>query len=362
MKVMHLISGGDTGGAKTHVITLLKELQKNVSIELVCLAEGIFEKEARDAGIHTIIYKQKSRFDLSVIHRLADKLNNEDFDVLHCHGARANFVAAFLKKKIHIPMVTTVHSDYRLDFAHHFYKKIIFTNLNRFGLNRMDYYLAVTGMFKEMLIHQGFKEEKIHIIYNGINIEATSKVYSFDENSRVTFGCVTRLVPIKGTHVLLEAAKICKEQGYDFNVKIAGMGTGSYVEELHQYVKENNLSDSVEFVGYITDIESFYHSIDVNILPSYTESFPYALLEGGIRSIGTIASKAGGIVEMIDADTGLLFEVGSGADLAKKMIQLMVEPSTIEHYGKNFKQRIIDNFSDVAMAKRHKAIYEEITL
>lgn len=360
MKVMHLISGGDTGGAKTHVITLLKELQKNVSIELICLAEGSFEKEAREAGIHTLIYKQKSRFDLRVIGQLAKKLNEEGFDLLHCHGARANFVAAFLKHKIKIPMITTVHSDYRLDFAHHFYKKIIFTNLNRFGLNKMDHYLAVTDMFRKMLIEQGFTASKIHVIYNGINIDASPKHYALTPDSKLTFGCVTRLVPIKGTHILLEAAKICKEQQYDFKVKIAGMGAGPYVEELHQYVKEHQLESTVDFVGYITDIDSFYELIDVNILPSYTESFPYALLEGGIRNIGTIASKAGGIVEMITPETGLLFEVGNAQDLAKKMIQLMVEPVSVETYGNQFKLRIIDNFSDVAMAKRHEDIYRKI--
>jgi L-malate glycosyltransferase len=360
MKVMHLISGGDTGGAKTHVITLLKELHKNVSIELICLAEGSFEQDARAAGISTSVMKQESRFDLRVIKLLKQKIVHEGFEILHCHGARANFVGAFLKKHIHIPMITTVHSDYRLDFAHNFYKKIIFTKLNRFGLNKMDYYLAVTDMFKQMLIQQKFDANKIHIIYNGINSEAPLKDYLSFENRELVFGCVTRLVPIKGTHLLLEATKICVEKGYKPKVKIAGMGAGAYVDGLHRYVKENGLGAYVEFVGYITEINGFYDQIDVNILPSYTESFPYALLEGGIRGIGTIASKAGGIIEMFTDDTGRLFEVGNSQDLAVKMIELLDHPDRIQQLGLRFKQRIVDNFSDVAMAKRHIEIYREI--
>lgn len=360
MKVMHLISGGDTGGAKTHVITLLKELQKKVSIELICLAEGSFEQDARAAGISTLIMKQESRFDLHVVQLLKKKINDEGFELLHCHGARANFVAAFLKKHIQIPMITTVHSDYRLDFAHNIYKKILFTKLNRFGLNKMDYYLAVTDMFKQMLIQQKFDGSKIHVIYNGINIEAPLKKYESFENRPMVFGCVTRLVPIKGTHLLLEATKICVEKGYKPLVKIAGMGAGAYVDGLHHYVSENHLDDYVDFVGFITEMNGFYNQIDVNILPSYTESFPYALLEGGIRGIGSIASKAGGIVEMFTQDTGRLFEVGNPMDLAEKMIEFLENQELAKQLGINFKHRIEANFSDVAMAKRHVEIYQNI--
>ena len=51
MKVLHLISGGDSGGAKTHVLSLLKDLNANIQADLVCYMEGDFSREARDMGI-----------------------------------------------------------------------------------------------------------------------------------------------------------------------------------------------------------------------------------------------------------------------------------------------------------------------
>ena len=52
MKILHFISGGDSGGAKTHVLTLLDNLRKlNIEVELLCIMEGVFTEEARELGI-----------------------------------------------------------------------------------------------------------------------------------------------------------------------------------------------------------------------------------------------------------------------------------------------------------------------
>ncbi len=62
MKVLHIISGGDTGGAKTHVLTILNQLKNEIDISLFCVMEGKFTKEAKELGIDTKIFKQeKSR-------------------------------------------------------------------------------------------------------------------------------------------------------------------------------------------------------------------------------------------------------------------------------------------------------------
>lgn len=55
MKVMHLISGGDSGGAKTHVHSLLKNLARTIDVTMVCFMEGPFAQEARELGIPTVV-------------------------------------------------------------------------------------------------------------------------------------------------------------------------------------------------------------------------------------------------------------------------------------------------------------------
>ena len=55
MKVIHLISGGDSGGAKTHVLSLLQNLNRTITAQLVCFRDGPFAEEARSMGIPTMI-------------------------------------------------------------------------------------------------------------------------------------------------------------------------------------------------------------------------------------------------------------------------------------------------------------------
>ena len=61
MKVIHLISGGDTGGAKTHVHSLLQGLNQYIQADMVCFTDGPFTEEARALGIHVDVMVGKNR-------------------------------------------------------------------------------------------------------------------------------------------------------------------------------------------------------------------------------------------------------------------------------------------------------------
>ena len=125
LKVLHLISGGDTGGAKTHISALLKGLNRMIDASIICFIEDTFYEDLHKAGVPIKVFKQKSRSDLSVIKRLVDEIEREDYDIIHCHGARANFIALFIKRRIKKPFVTTIHSDYKLDFKDNLDRKSV---------------------------------------------------------------------------------------------------------------------------------------------------------------------------------------------------------------------------------------------
>lgn len=137
LKVLHLISGGDVGGAKTHVLTLIRELQKTTPVKLICFMEGSFANEARQMGIGVIVMEQGRRYDLGVVDKIIHIIKEENYNIIHSHGARANFITRFIKSKINIPCVTTVHSDFMLDFKGNIYKHLIYTNLNIFALKNL---------------------------------------------------------------------------------------------------------------------------------------------------------------------------------------------------------------------------------
>jgi hypothetical protein len=86
MKVVHLIGGGDVGGAKTHVLSLLNGLKRSIDVTLVSFREGPFAEEARAMGLDVRVI---SSVDPVKAYRALQKLIlSEGFDLVHCHGAR----------------------------------------------------------------------------------------------------------------------------------------------------------------------------------------------------------------------------------------------------------------------------------
>ncbi len=370
MKVLHLISGGDEGGAKTHVLTLLNELNHAMDITLVCLMKRSFSDAAEALGINTLIIEQKQRYNLKVIKTII-KILDKGYDLLHCHGARANFVGMLIKKRYNIPIVTTLHSDYKLDFENSLYKKLIYTGINAFSLKHMDYYIAITHEFKRMMLDRGFDENKFFVAYNGLDllpkekpydIEAFLSSYQIPFDTRFTYiGIAARLHPVKGISVFLKAAKELLKFNKHLIFLIAGDGEKKYTEKCKAYVKKHHLENHIKFLGLVKNMSVFYQSIHINVLTSHSESFPYALLEGGGFALPTIASSVGGIPEMIEHNiTGLLFRDGNYLELARYMKELVDSTKKREQLGQQFRRKIEDNFSSKNMAKTHMNIYQSI--
>ncbi len=370
MKVLHFISGGDTGGAKTHVLTLLSRLMETgVDVGLLCIMEGIFTDEARKLNIPVYIIPQKRRYDVTVLKKISAYINSSGCDLVHCHGARANYIAMFLKNKVKAPMVTTLHSDYKLDFKDTWYKQLVFEPINYFALKRFRYILTVTQAFKNMMLERGFKKERLFVVYNGINFDAKPEVINrvdflkkygiaYDK-SKIYVGIAARLNVVKGVLNFLNAAlRICSHRK---DIVFLVAGTGDDFKKYHGFIQENSLSDRVFMLGHVNDIDSFYNAVDINTLTSLSESFPYALLEGARMKKATVSTDVGGISEMIsDGKTGFLVKPGSIEELAARIELLAEDRMLAEKLGGAFYDFAKKNFSDRKMAETHKNIYEKI--
>lgn len=368
MKVLHLISGGDTGGAKTHIISLIKGLDKIIEPKVICFMDGDFYQDTKKAGIDIEVYNQKNRFDLSVVKKLVDLIKNKNYDIVHCHGARANFIGMFLKNKINIPMITTIHSDYKLDFKDNFYKNIVFTTLNTIALKKFNYYIGISDEFKDMLISRGFKKEKIYTAYNGIDfnedIHFVSKKefldrYNIDNGDKTIVGILARLDQVKDHSTFIKAANLVLKDNKDIIFLIAGDGFEK--DKLKAMVKEFKIEDNVYFLNYVKDPYSFFNAIDINVLTSVSESFPYVILEGAKMKKTIISTKVGGLDALIDDGyNGYLIDIGNEVQLKDKLNLLIHNKDKIKTMGDKLYRDVKENFSSDSMAKRHVEIYREI--
>ena len=366
MKILHLISGGDVGGAKTHVLSLLEGLGKTQTVRLVCFMDGPFAQEARELGIDTVV------MDCGVaasIRALARMIEDERFEVVHCHGARANMTGAILRRTIHVPIVTTVHSDYRLDYLGRPLHRLTFGTINTIALRCFDYHIGVSDAVSQMLIERGFDPQTMFSIYNGVDF--TPRTPAMDRAAYlksvgleagaddVVFGIAARLNPVKDVATLIRGFALAAKEHPNIRLLIAG--DGEEREMLEKLAAELCPKGSYVFAGWVTDMDSFYHALDVNTLTSLSETFPYAITEGARMHCATIASDVGGIPYIIEHGvTGLLFHPQDAEALGACIGRLAESRAMREQLGENLYEKASREFSIDATVGKQIEIYQTI--
>ena len=368
MKVIHLISGGDSGGAKTHVLSLLQNLNKTITAQLVCFRDGPFAEEARAMGIPTMICGGNNIPHLR--RELAAYIRQGGYQLIHCHGSRANMIGALLRKPTGLPVVSTVHSDYKLDYMGRPFARLTFGAINAWALRHLDYRIGVSDAMVDLLIDRGFPPDRFYAIYNGIDFtpapsQGDRLAYlrglgaDVEENS-VVVGIAARLNPVKDMSTLIrgfaEGHKSCPR------LRLVIAGDGEERQKLEDLAKELGVEKEVTFAGWISGgMDRFYSALDVNALTSLSETFPYALTEGARFHLATVATAVGGIPYLIDQDVnGYLFTPGDWQMLGRYLAALGNEDSLRREMGEKLYEKASAKFSIQSTVDTQLHIYEEI--
>nr|WP_317324418.1 polysaccharide pyruvyl transferase CsaB [uncultured Flavonifractor sp.] len=367
MKVMHLISGGDSGGAKTHVHMLLQNLSRTIDVTMVCFMEGPFAQEARELGIHTVVLPGRNL--LKVRNTLKKMIVEGGYQILHCHGARGNLMGAMLRKATGLPVVTTVHSDYRLDYLGRPFSRLTYGTINTISLRRLDYRIGVSDAMTNLLISRGFAPDKLFTIYNGIDFTPRTPALDREaywksvglkaDQDSVVVGIAARLNPVKDIATLIRGFALAHKECPYLRLLIAG--DGEQMELLKGLARELGVEEQVCFAGWITDTDSFYNALDINTLTSLSETFPYSLTEGARAGLPTVASRVGGVPYLIEHGIhGFLFEAGDAETLSRHLVTLAKDPDLRRHMGQRLYQRAKEDYSLESTLQRQLTIYESI--
>lgn len=367
MKVIHLISGGDTGGAKTHVHSLLQGLNQHIQADMVCFTDGPFTQEARALGVRVDV--MAGRNPLAALNPLRDKISKEGYDIIHCHGARGNLMGALLRKSTGLPVVTTVHSDPKLDYMGRPLSALTYGNLNAWALRRIPYKIGVSHAMGDLLIRRGFDPQQMFAIYNGIDFTPRAPRLSrrafLDSlgldwpDGVVVAGIAARLNPVKDMGTLLRGFAAAHREQSCLRLIIAGEGQDEAM--LKALAQELGVADQVCFAGWLSDTDSFYHALDINTLTSLSETFPYALTEGARFALPTVASAVGGVPALIENHvTGLLFQPRDHQALGRHLAALAGDPELRRRLGEQLLDKGRRDFSIESTIRRQLDIYEAI--
>ena len=362
MKTVHLISGGDAGGARTHVLRLLGELNKTGEAHLLTLGGGVLADDARERGIPCETITGSFPAQLRAAKRY---IRSGGFNLVRCHGSRANLTAALLRSSLGVPVVSTVHSDHRLDYLHRPAARLIYGTLNGLALRRMDALVCVSGAMRDKYAARNFRRGRLFSIYNGVDMDAPRpKVRREDflaahgipaAPDDILAGTAARFDAVKDLSTMLRGfAAAAKEEP---RLRLILAGAGAEEEMLRALAKDLGVSDRVHFTGWLDDTDALYASLDICLLTSLSETFPYALTDAAKYRVPVIATAVGGVPELVENGVhGLLIAPGDADALASDILTLSRDAALREKFGTALHDRTEREFSLSAMALREKEI------
>ncbi len=348
-----MMGGGDVGGAKTHIMSLAKALMKNNEVCLVSFREGDFPREAMEQGIPVRIIKYWNPFRA---HKALLQLIREFRpDVIHCHGSRANLMGAMVRRESGVPVITTVHSDYRLDYLGSPVRQCVFGTANAIALRRMDFYQPVADQMLTVLAERGFDPMRMFRIYNGMDFTARTEPFDrtvyFAEHWKfavqpedVVCCMAARLTAVKdiGTAIraFVKARKQCP------NLKLVIAGEGEERAPLEKLTRELHAQSDVLFAGWVSNVSDFFAASDINLLSSLSEGFPYSVLEGVREGCVTISTDVGGLSELIESEeNGFIFNPGDVDKLAECIVRLTQDDALRRTFAQRLYEKACDTFS-----------------
>lgn len=364
MKILQIISGNDSGGAKTHIFNLCSASNMLFENIVCCINKGVLYEQSSKLGLNVELFEQSSRMDLKIIKDIADYVKDNNIDIINFHGAKPNYLHIFLKHRINTPCVTTIHSDYRYDFINSKLKYIFFTPLNVLSLRGFRNFICVSRRVQQLLEHKRFKGMK-YVVANGVDHRVGIKTDRDDVREQYNlpkevfvYTMVARLHPIKNHANLLMAVALLVKKHKD--IRLLLVGNGDYQEKLKEMVSELKIDNYVIFTGYQQNPMDFINAGDINMLTSLNETFPIVILEGALVKKTAICSDVGDVKDIIDDESGFLINPKSVDDIYCKMENAYIRRHELKLMGEKLNRTILDNYTLDYFHNRYYDSYKNI--
>lgn len=361
-----------------HLLKLFQSLSDTFDLRLITIYNGQLAQAMRDAGYSVNVLSQSGRFDLSLYRQLVHLFKIERPHLVHTHGVRANFFGRLAAKRLGLPTVTTVHSFLKQDYPlkREYWMAYAMEHVTR---PLVDHFITVSHALKDALRKEHIPAKKITVIPNAIDTHGffEGPLWEKTRNDvRDEFGIkderlivsTSRLVPVKGIDILIQAFYALRQHLHD--VKLVLIGTGNEKRQLMDLVTTLGLNEDVMFLGYRTDIPKLLTMADVFVLPSRMEGgFPLSLMESLAAGIPSIATQLPAILEWTQTWTHrsasspfYLVPPDDSEELQTALFELLTDHTLRARLKEEGKIFVETTFSLERFANDTRAVYETFIL
>ncbi|NML22821.1 glycosyltransferase family 4 protein [Pseudoflavitalea sp. G-6-1-2] len=363
-RILETIRQGQIGGGESHLLSLVENLDRS-RFEPVVLSftDGPMVDRLKQMGITTeVIYTEKP-FDISKWKRVKQFIQQQQIQLVHAHGTRANSNVFWATRKLKLPLVYTIHG-----WSFHDDQQALLRKVRVMGeqllTKKSDVNISVSAS-NQQTGKRYFNNFNSVVVNNGIDQRKFDPGRSF-KNIRQELGIadnavlvlfVARFIHQKQPLKLLEA--FAKALPHHPQLQLLMVGDGDEKPAALQLVRELGIEDKVIFQPFRQDVPDVLAAADIFVLPSLWEGLPIGLLEAMAMGKAIIGTQVDGTSEVIRHEhNGLLISTdGLEVNLAAALGVLAEDVSLREKLGAAAQATISATYSAANMTREIEAIY-----
>jgi len=356
--VLHIDSARTWRGGQQQVLYLAERLTDYHNI-VVCPPQSPLTEKAKAAGIEVLPVRMRGEWDILAVHKLRRIIKENSIKIVHVHSPHAHALGLLAGKSAGNCKVVLSR---RVDFP---IRKNILSRLKYFNIDRI---IAISEGVKRALMADGLAEEKIDVIYSGVDIERFQGVgadYLFSQlvlnRYMLRIGNIAGLTWEKGHRTLLNAARIVVDQIPGVVFLIAG--EGPLRREIEILIEKLNLDENVKLLGFRQDIPEILSLLDLFVLSSSWEGLGTSLLDALASRLPVVATNVGGIPEIIKHGlNGILVAPEDPDALAQAIIHLLKNRDKARQMGEEGFRIVREKFSVDRMVEQTRRVYDRLVV
>jgi len=361
--VLQVVLSLNPGGTERLVVELVKRLRPELSMAVCCLdEEGSWGEGLRQDDINVVALRRREGFRPQLGRAIARAAAQHGARVVHCHHY-SPFVYASIARlwAPHLKIVFTEHG--RLSDAGPSPKR---RTANRVLAHAPRTVVTVSSELKQHLVAEGFPNDKVNVIYNGIDVgplpEASARArvrqqLGLDDRT-IVIGTVARLDPVKDLQTLVRALGA---PGAERPMTLLVIGDGPERVGIEAAAREAGVDPFVRFLGHRDDARDLLAGCDMYANSSISEGISLTILEAMAAGLPVVATRVGGTPEIVDASCGRLVPSRDPATLAATLSEVAADASLRCQLGRAARARVEQRFTlDRMIAEYRDAYYAAV--
>ncbi|HEX3373743.1 MAG TPA: N-acetyl-alpha-D-glucosaminyl L-malate synthase BshA [Edaphobacter sp.] len=313
-------------------------------------------------------------YDLALATRMAEVAQFYSLDLLHVHYAIPHSVSALLARQmlasrgLHLPFITTLHgTDITLVGLDRSYLPI-----TKFGIEQSDGVTAISTYLRTRTREAFHIDSEIEVIRNFVNCDVYVRNPELVAAMRPRFAepatankpqerLLVHLSNFRPVKRIQDVVQVFAQVAKAMPTRLMLIGDGPDRSVAEYLARENNVQDRIHFVGKQDNVNELLPLADLMLMPSEMESFGLAALEAMACSVPTIATRVGGVPELIqDGHNGLLFEVGDVKSMSAAAIAVLSDPPRLEAMAKAGRKTAQDHFCSSRVIPLYEDYYDRV--